>query len=77
MKYFNLFSNILITKGVTRILISDLQRNTSELYPLELDDLIKELKTASVEEVLKDYDQESHAAVQEYLDFLLEKVVSH
>jgi len=73
MKYFNLFSNILITKGVTRILISDLQRNTSELYPLELDDLIKELKTASVEEVLKDYDQESQAAVQEYLDFLLEK----
>jgi SPASM domain peptide maturase of grasp-with-spasm system len=58
---------------VTRILISDLQRNTSELYPPELDDLIRELRSASVEEVLKDYDQKSQAAVQEYLDFLLEK----
>lgn len=73
MNYFNLFSNILITKGIKRILISDLQRETSELYPLELYDLITELKTASVEEVLRDYDQESQAAVQEYLDFLLEK----
>ncbi|WP_294287287.1 grasp-with-spasm system SPASM domain peptide maturase [uncultured Chryseobacterium sp.] len=73
MKYFNLFSNILITKGAMRILISDLQRNISELYPTELHDLIEELKTASVEGALEHYDQESRLVVQEYLDLLLEK----
>lgn len=73
MNYFNLFSNIMVTKGITRVLVSDLQRNTSELYPLELHELIEELKTTSVEEVLNHYDQESKAIVQDYLDFLLEK----
>ncbi|WP_374465700.1 grasp-with-spasm system SPASM domain peptide maturase [Chryseobacterium sp.] len=73
MNYFNLFSNILITKGSTRILISDLQRNVSELYPLELYEIIVGLKTYSIETMLKDYDQESRSIVQEYIDLLLEK----
>jgi SPASM domain peptide maturase of grasp-with-spasm system len=73
MEYFNLFSTILITKGATRILISDLQRNASELYPLELYDLIAELKTHSIEDTLKDYDKESRSIVQEYINLLLEK----
>jgi len=73
MTYFNLFSNILITKGPTRILISDLQRNVSELYPLELYEIIEELKNKSVEDLLKDYDQESREIVQEYINLLLEK----
>ncbi|WP_294296078.1 grasp-with-spasm system SPASM domain peptide maturase [uncultured Chryseobacterium sp.] len=73
MKYFNLFSNIHITKGVNRILISDLQRNTSELYSFELYDLIIELKTNSIENILENYDEESKEIVSEYLDFLLEK----
>lgn len=47
MRYFNLFSNIFVTKGTTRILISDLQRNTSELMPLELDEIIEEVKINS------------------------------
>ncbi|KFF15490.1 grasp-with-spasm system SPASM domain peptide maturase [Chryseobacterium sp. JM1] len=73
MKYFNLFSNILITKGASRILISDLQRNVSELYPLELYDVVEELKNDSVEEVLENYDEESKPFIQEYLDILLQK----
>ncbi|EFK36764.1 Predicted metal-binding protein [Chryseobacterium gleum] len=73
MNYFNLFSNILITKGPTRILISDLQRNISELYPLELYEIIVELKSHSIETILKDYDQESRSIVHEYIDLLLEK----
>ncbi|MDE5510619.1 grasp-with-spasm system SPASM domain peptide maturase [Elizabethkingia meningoseptica] len=73
MRYFNLFSNILITKGASRILISDLQRNTSELYPLELCDLIAELNKSSIEEVLTLYDNESKIIIQQYLDSLLEK----
>ncbi|UZT96930.1 grasp-with-spasm system SPASM domain peptide maturase [Chryseobacterium fluminis] len=73
MTYFNLFSNIMITEGACRMLISDLQRNTSELYPLELYYFIEELKVCSIEVILKKYDQESQGAVQEYLDLLLEK----
>lgn len=73
MKYFNLFSTILITKGASRILISDLQRNTSELYPLELYEIIVELKTGSIEATMTNYDEESKEIVQEYLNLLLEK----
>ena len=73
MKYFNLFSNIMITKGATRILISDLQRNRSEIYPLELYTLIDELKICSIENLLMNYDHESEEIIQEYLDILLER----
>lgn len=73
MKYFNLFSDILITKGVSRILISDLQRNESELQSLELYDIIEELKINSVEDVLSLYGEDSKEMFLEYLDFLLEK----
>lgn len=73
MRYFNLYSNILITPGANRILISDLQRNESELHALELYDLIEELKKHTIEEVFDFYDEESRTMVQEYLDFLIEK----
>ncbi|UKB84598.1 grasp-with-spasm system SPASM domain peptide maturase [Chryseobacterium sp. MEBOG06] len=72
MRYFNLFSNILITKGISRILISDLQRNISELYHLELYEIIEELKINSIENILQNYDQESQKVLWEYIDFLLE-----
>ncbi|MFN1217288.1 grasp-with-spasm system SPASM domain peptide maturase [Chryseobacterium kwangjuense] len=73
MKYFNLFSNVVITKGAGRILVSDLQRNVSELYPLELHELVNDLKNHSIEDILNQYDEESRPAVQEYLDVLLQK----
>lgn len=73
MRYFNLFSNILITKGAGRILISDLQRKISDLYPLELYDIIEELKNDSIENILESYDAESKEIIHEYIDFLLEK----
>ncbi|SFA47306.1 SPASM domain peptide maturase, grasp-with-spasm system [Pedobacter suwonensis] len=73
MRYFNLFSDILITKGVNRILISDLQRNYSELQSLELNNIIEELKSNSIEDVFALYDQESKEMLQEYLNFLVEK----
>ncbi|MCS4305353.1 grasp-with-spasm system SPASM domain peptide maturase [Chryseobacterium sp. BIGb0232] len=73
MKHFNLFSNTLITKGAGRILISDLQRNTSEVYPLEFYDVIEELKNKSIEDILSDYDDESKEIFQQYLNLLLEK----
>lgn len=73
MRYFNLFSNIFITKGVNRILISDLQREVSELYPMEFYELIEELKSHSIENILQKYDIGSQEIVGEYIDFMLEK----
>lgn len=73
MTYFNLFSNILVTKGVNRILISDLQRNNSELYPIELYEIIEQLKIHSIENMIQDYAEESQPIVHEYIDVLLEQ----
>lgn len=73
MKHFNLFSNTLVTKGASRVLISDLQRNLSEVYPLEFNDVIEELKINSIEDILSQYDDESKGVFQKYLDILIEK----
>ncbi|MCT2561220.1 grasp-with-spasm system SPASM domain peptide maturase [Chryseobacterium herbae] len=73
MTYFNLFNNILVTKGATRILIADLQRNFSELYPLEFYEIIEELKIKSIENLLENYDEDSAPLIQEYINLLLEK----
>ncbi|MFP8895359.1 grasp-with-spasm system SPASM domain peptide maturase [Chryseobacterium sp. EZn1] len=73
MRYFNLFSNTLITRGAQRILISDLQRETSEVYPLEFYDIIEELKVKSIEEISTLYDDESKEIFSQYLNLLLDK----
>ena len=73
MRFFNLFSNIQVTNGAARILISDLQRDQSELFPLELGELIDELKKNPIENLFQQYDEESIAILQDYLDFLLAK----
>jgi SPASM domain peptide maturase of grasp-with-spasm system len=72
MNFFNLFSNILVTKGASRIIISDLQRERSELYPLELYDIIEELKKKSIEDVVNSYEENSQEFVSEYLEILTE-----
>lgn len=73
MRYFNLFSNIHITKGFCRILIADLQRNVSELYPLEFLGVIDEFKSKSIDEVLSLYDDDSKEIIEEYLQILLDQ----
>lgn len=73
MNYFNLFSNILLTKGIRRVLISDLQRKVSELYPLELLEFVTELEKNSIDNVINSYDDESKEIAEGYLNLLLEK----
>jgi SPASM domain peptide maturase of grasp-with-spasm system len=73
VNYFNLFSNIQVTKGFQRVLISDLQREKSELYPLEIYEIINDLKKLSIEQVIASYDLESQKFVKEYIEVLLEK----
>ena len=73
MNYFNLFSNILLTKGIRRVLISDLQRNVSELYSLELFEFLTELGKNSIQDVINSYDDESKEIAEGYVNLLLEK----
>lgn len=73
MNYFNLFSNILLTKGIRRVLISDLQRNVSELYSLELFEFLTELGKNSIQDVINSYDDESKEIADGYVNLLLEK----
>lgn len=73
MKYFNIFSNILPVKGYSRTLICDLQRNVSELYPLDLFYLLEELKQDSIETILENYDEDSKEVFSEYMNILLDK----
>lgn len=73
MRFFNLYSNILITKGAIRILVSDLQRNISELMPYELSEVLELLKNHSIEDVYSQFDEDSQKIIDEYLDFLIEK----
>lgn len=72
MRYFNLFSSVFITKGASRILISDLERNVSELQSLDLYNLTEDLKLNSIEDVIKEYDRDSGEIINEYIAFLLE-----
>lgn len=73
MTYFNIFSNILPVKGHSRMLICDLQRNVSELYPLDLYHILEELKQESIQNILQNYDEDSKEIFDEYLKILLEK----
>lgn len=73
MTYFNIFSNVLAVKGHSRMLICDLQRNVSELYPLDLFNILEELKHESIENILQNYDEDSKEIFDVYMNLLLEK----
>lgn len=72
MEYFNLFSNVLIVKGKTRIILADLQRCTSELLPLEFYEIINELKSISIGNLMNSYDEKSQEFINQYIKFLIE-----
>jgi SPASM domain peptide maturase of grasp-with-spasm system len=73
MRHFNLFSNIFLFKGITRVLICDLQRNTSELYPIEYGILIEDLKNKPIDSISDEFDIESKIFFDEFLNNLLQK----
>lgn len=73
MHYFNLFSNIKVTLGNNRILFSDLQKNNSSLFPLELYYILEDLKLNPIDKVRKEYNSESSELIDEYINILLEK----
>lgn len=73
MTYFNVFSNVLIVKGYSRMIICDLQRNVSELYPMDLYDLLEDLKKDSIQNIIESYDEESKEIFNQYMNLLIDK----
>lgn len=77
MDYFRTFANCLISKGVTRSIISDLQREISEFIPNSMVEIIEELNSnVSISDVVKMYceeDEENEEIIREYISFLQKK----
>ncbi|WP_118975384.1 grasp-with-spasm system SPASM domain peptide maturase [Taibaiella koreensis] len=73
MTYFKLFTNCIVSKGIARSLICDLQRQSSTLIPNDLVAIITELDSAtSVEDLFRQYGAENRETISEYLAYLTE-----
>jgi len=69
-KYFKLFTNCIVTKGVNRSLILDSQRNNFITIPDTMDQIINDFKAKkSINEVYNIYDEEE--IINEYINFLV------
>jgi SPASM domain peptide maturase of grasp-with-spasm system len=68
--YFHIHSNIIITKGKRRALISDLFNNQSFLIPNSLATFIKISEKKNKESFVKEYGFENAKIVNEYFDWL-------
>lgn len=76
--HFQLFSNCLLVKGHSRSLIMDLQRNTSELIPHSMYDMLQLLNSScSIADVYLKYGEENAEIIAEYLEYIREKEFGH
>ncbi len=72
--YFRVYTNCIVTKGYTKSVISDIQREKSDFIPNSLADIIERLnQKENLVSIYKDYDEESKPILDEYLDFLLQE----
>lgn len=73
IKYFKLFSNIIVVKGHNRSLILDNQRNSYMAIPDTMEEIISLFQTKkSVDDLIVLYGKESTGVINEYVDFLIE-----
>ncbi len=76
--HFQLYSNCLLVKGYSRSLIMDLQRNTSELIPHSMYEVLQLLNTScSIADVYLKYGEENTETITEYLEYIREKEFGH
>lgn len=74
MKFFKVFSNCVVTKGVKNSLINDLQRGTAEFIPNSMAEIIEELDcNISIDELYSEYGIDNEEIIKEYLNFLERK----
>ncbi|WP_373552397.1 grasp-with-spasm system SPASM domain peptide maturase [Haliscomenobacter sp.] len=72
-QYLKLFSNCFVTKGVIRSIIVDGYRGGFEFIPNDLGDLLQEAEQYTIGELYTQYGEENYPAIDEYIDYLLEK----
>ncbi len=73
MIFFNLFANCVLTKGMNRSVITDIQNKQIFFIDNEIHDLICDLETTPIEEVLNAYDQNARKIAGDCLDFLMKE----
>lgn len=73
-KYFKVFTNCIVVKGVSRSLIVDIQRENFVAIPDTMEEIIQLFKEKkSIQEVNKLYGEDNIEVIHEYIDFLIEK----
>lgn len=75
MNYFILFSNCIVTVGLNRSIICDLQEMQIYFIPNEVSRLIKELRNKTVEDVRMSLDLESRSIFDNYIEYFLSEEI--
>lgn len=70
-KYINLYACCIPTKGASRSIVIDTQRNNFFFIPNELYDIITKQFNKPINEVYSQYDAENHEILNEYFNFLI------
>lgn len=70
-KHFRLYEGCVPVKGANRSIILDLQRSNSHFIPNDLYDVIVDLKTNNIDDLLNKYEDEDKVTINEYFDFLI------
>lgn len=74
MKYVKLFANCLIVFGAKNALICDLQKNESELIPIEIGKVLQSLNSKiSIEDILLNYNSDDIVVITDYINYVIEK----
>ena len=74
-KYFNLYSNCVITTGYKQAVLVNLCENTYFFIPNELRKILIAFKTQSVDDVKKKYNYEFDGEIDNFLNYLINKNV--
>ena len=73
-KYIVLYESCQLTKGISRTLLIDSQRNTIEFLDNEIYTILTtQSKSHTIEQILKEFEDEKKETILEYFEFLLEK----
>lgn len=72
--YFKVYTNCVVTKGYTKSLISDLQRQKSRIIPNSMAEIIGQLNNKQkISTLVSKYRINNEETLQQYLDFLIEE----
>lgn len=74
--YINISSTCILTKGVKRGLVSDIQRKKVELVPNELIDILLENRNKKFSDIFnKEYSKDEINTIYEYFQFLIDREI--